>query len=95
MTPLTTARELSTFIGMDKEDTMQSFKLSNGSHMVRSTRSIGHGHYWASRLYVNDGETATLVCARHKTREGAERWAKKVLASPQAARDHAEKALAS
>lgn len=35
---------------------------------------------FSSRLYVNGGETATLVCAKHKTRAGMQRWADKVLA---------------
>jgi hypothetical protein len=34
----------------------------------------------SSRLYVNNGETATLVCAKHKTLAGMQRWAAKVLA---------------
>lgn len=70
---------------------METFQIRNGSHLVRSNRMLTGR--WASRLYVNDGETATLICARHKTREGAERWARKVLASPAAARAHAEEAL--
>lgn len=37
------------------------------------------GSKWSSRLYVNDGETATLTNAKHKTRKGAEAWARKVL----------------
>jgi hypothetical protein len=75
------------------EEAMETFRIRNGSHLVRSNATLPGR--WASRLYVNDGETATLVCAKHKTREGAERWARKVLASPAAARDHAEEALGS
>ena len=59
---------------------METFQIRNGSHLVRSNASLSGR--WSSRLYVNDGETATLTFAKHKTREGAERWARKVLASP-------------
>jgi hypothetical protein len=48
-------------------------------------RRVVHSHAnteagpWESRLYVNGGETATLVCAEHKTEKGAEKWAHKIL----------------
>jgi hypothetical protein len=70
---------------------MQTFQTRNGSHLVRSNSYLDGR--WSSRLYVNDGETATLIAAKHKTREDAERWARKVLASPAAARAHAGEAL--
>ena len=36
---------------------------------------------FSSRLYVNNGETATLICAKHKTLAGAQKWAAKALAA--------------
>ena len=48
----------------------------NGSRIV-----IGFctGAGYDSRLYVNNGNTATLTSARHKTEAGARKWADKVL----------------
>ena len=47
------------------------------SRMVRTTSEQGNMYY--SRLYVDNGNIATLSSAKHKTRKGAIRWAKKIL----------------
>ena len=59
---------------------MQQFETTKGSRKVISSRN-DEGHEWSSRLYVNYGETATLVCAKHKSEGGARKWAAKVLAA--------------
>jgi hypothetical protein len=43
--------------------------------------SNGEGFSWSSRLYVNNGETATLTAAKHKSEAGARAWAAKALAA--------------
>ena len=55
---------------------MTHFETRNGSRVVIT--SIQEGDY-ESRLYVNDGKTATLQYATHRTESGARRWAKKIL----------------
>lgn len=59
---------------------MRQFETRNGSRVVISF-SNGEGFSWSSRLYVNNGETATLTCAKHKTEAGARKWAAKMLAA--------------
>ena len=59
---------------------MRQFETRNGSRVVISF-SNGAGFSWSSRLYVNNGETATLTCAKHKTEAGARKWAAKMLAA--------------
>jgi len=56
-----------------------TFETKVGSRVVISNNQNTGGE-WQSRLYVNNGETATLTAASHKTRQGAEKWARKVLA---------------
>ena len=56
---------------MSKEITTQS-----GTKIVITTVS---GALFSSRLYVNGGETATLVAAKHKSEKGAVAWAKKAV----------------
>lgn len=58
---------------------MIDFVTQKGSRVVISWSQDG-GRNWSSRLYVNGGETATTTEAKHKTRKGAEGWAKKILA---------------
>ena len=58
---------------------LETIETRNGSRVVISDNRNTAG-IWESRLYVNDGETATRKSAEHKTRTGAVRWAKKVLA---------------
>jgi hypothetical protein len=61
------------------ETQMQTIETTKGSRKVIST-SNGEGYDWSSRLYVNGGETATLICAKHKSEAGVRKWAAKVLA---------------
>ena len=58
----------------------KQIEITKGSRIVKSFTN-GEGYSWTSRLYVNNGETATLTCAKHKTEAGARKWAAKVLAS--------------
>jgi hypothetical protein len=55
---------------------MKTHNIQNGTRVVIVTEDMGR---FSSRLYVNNGETATLICAKHKTLKGAQRWAAKVL----------------
>lgn len=48
----------------------------NGNRIVKSSNQ-NSSEIWESRLYVNRGETATTVNAKHKTLKSAEKWAKK------------------
>jgi hypothetical protein len=57
---------------------MTQFSTTNGSRVV-ITSVYGQGRY-ESRLYVGNGEIATLTSAKHTTEKGAKQWAKKVLA---------------
>jgi hypothetical protein len=57
---------------------MRQIEITNGTRRVIST-SNGEGSPWSSRLYVNSGETATLICAKHKSEAGARKWAARTL----------------
>jgi hypothetical protein len=52
-------------------------RIQNGSRVVVV---IVTDAGFSSRLYVNNGETATLLSAKHKTLAGAQKWAAKVMA---------------
>lgn len=52
----------------------------NGTRLVRSSNQ-NSANVYESRLYVNNGETATLSCAKHKTLAGAKKWAAKAVAA--------------
>jgi hypothetical protein len=56
------------------ETEMRQFEVTQGSAKVISV-SNGEGCRWASRLYVNSGETATTIAAMHRTEAGARKWA--------------------
>ena len=56
---------------------MTTTETKNGSWVVRTTEQQAT---YSSRLYVNNGETATLVHATHSTKAGAAKWAAKQLA---------------
>lgn len=56
---------------------MKTIETRNGSWVVRT---IVEQAQYSSRLYVNNGETATLTHATHSTEAGAKRWAAKQLA---------------
>lgn len=49
-----------------------------GSRRVVLTRNSG-ADKWNARLYVNDGDTATLVSAKFRTVAKAEKWAARVM----------------
>lgn len=51
---------------------MNQIEITKGSRKVISFRC---GDKWESRLYVNNGETATLTCAKHKSEAGVRKWA--------------------
>lgn len=68
----------------DTEDTaqrerthMQQYHISQGTRTVVITMQGPTS--WAARLYLNQGETASLQHWRGKTQQGAERWAQKIL----------------
>lgn len=54
-------------------------KATTGSRKVITTSNDGVTGF-SSRLYVNNGETATTISANHQTLKGAQKWAAKVLA---------------
>jgi hypothetical protein len=49
---------------------MTQYTLKNGTRQVEITGDLG---VWAARLYVNNGETATLQSWKGKTEAGARR----------------------
>ncbi len=62
----------------NKGGDMRQFETRIGNRVVISTGN-GDGYAWNSRLYVNGGETVTMLCAKRKTESGARKWAKKIL----------------
>lgn len=52
--------------------------VKRGSRQVNINNQNSAGVF-ESRLYVNNGQTATLTRATHKTLAGAERWSKRTL----------------
>ena len=59
---------------------MVSFRTTLNTAVVISMSNDGID-CWSSRLYVYNGETATLSAAKHQTKTGAQKWANKVLAA--------------
>lgn len=57
---------------------MSQFTTTNGNKQVVTTCQSGK---FSSRLYVDNGNVATLVTAKHSTEKGARKWASKVLES--------------
>jgi hypothetical protein len=57
-----------------KGNKMNAVIAQNGNRVVRTCNQNSAGVF-ESRLYVNKGETATLICAKHKTLAGAQKWA--------------------
>lgn len=55
---------------------MQIKTAQNGSRLVISNNQNSDG-LWESRVYVSFGETATTICAKHKTLASAQKWADK------------------
>lgn len=59
---------------------MKTHKTQNGSRVVITLEKEGGFRFpFSSRLYVNHGETATLITAKHKTMAGVQKWAAKVM----------------
>lgn len=61
---------------------MQQIEITNGSRKVIATRN-DESYKWNARLYVNHGETATLLCGKFKTENGVRQWANGKLSVPQ------------
>lgn len=57
---------------------METLRLTNGTRQVIATRN-DRSSKWVARLYVNNGETATLKCGKFQTVKGLTNWASKVL----------------
>ena len=58
---------------------MLQMETRRGTRVVVSTRNAS-GQAWRSRLYVNDGQTPTLLTASHRSQRGARQWAARTLA---------------
>jgi hypothetical protein len=61
------------------------WEVKSGSAVVRIWS--GDNRIFQSRLYVNNGETATLTTAKHRTLAGAKKWADQVIKSHQKKRN--------
>ena len=57
---------------------MEQFKVRNGTSVVVSSRNDSTAP-WASRLYRNNGQTATLIAAKHRKMHSAFKWAERAL----------------
>lgn len=57
---------------------MSQIEITKGSRKVIAYRN-DEGSKWSARMYVNNGETATLTCGKFKTEKGLRNWADKVL----------------
>ena len=57
---------------------MEQIRIGGETRLVIATRNNINSS-WSGRLYVNGGETATLMTAKRKTEAGIRAWAKKVL----------------
>lgn len=55
---------------------MTNFTIKNGSREVMVICQDGR---FSARLYVNNGETATLQSWKGKTEAGARKWAARIL----------------
>jgi len=73
---------MATEVNTTREDDtgFRQVETRRGSRMVISTARANKG--WDSRLYVNNGSTATLVRALHKNLDNAMAWADKKLEAP-------------
>jgi hypothetical protein len=58
---------------------MTQFSIQNGSREVVVTSNGTPGSFWHARLYVDNGNLATLTAWKGKSEAGARRWAAKVL----------------
>lgn len=57
---------------------MNSITITKGTRVVIATRN-DESSQWNARLYVNGGETATLVSGRFKTERGLRKWAERAM----------------
>jgi hypothetical protein len=57
---------------------MRQIEITAGTRKIIAT-SNGAGRPFTSTLYVNGGETATLIRAKHKSEAGMRKWADKVI----------------
>ena len=57
---------------------MQTIEITKGTRKVIATRNDELSK-WNARLYVNNGETATLSAGKFKTEKGLRAWAEKKL----------------
>ena len=62
---------IDTYETKEDDTNLRQIETRCGNRLVISTL---RGATWHSRLYVNAGETATLVTAKHKTETGARVW---------------------
>ena len=65
------------------ETKMTTTEIRNGNNLVKI---VEQGGSYTSRLYVNNGDTATLNVRRAKTLKGAEKQAQDMLARHRAGR---------
>jgi hypothetical protein len=56
---------------------MTTFTIKSGSKEVMIVKQ---GDNYSARLYVNNGETATLQSWKGKTEAGARKWASRMMA---------------
>jgi hypothetical protein len=59
--------------------TMTTIEITNGTKKVIATRN-DEASKWNARLYVNGGETSTLVARKFKATKSLREWAAKVTA---------------
>lgn len=50
--------------------------LARGTRQVIASRNDTNSS-WSARVYVNNGETATLLCCKRATADGVRKWADK------------------
>jgi hypothetical protein len=58
---------------------MQTIEIIKGSRKVIATRNDENSK-WTANVYVNNGETITLVRGKFQTEKGLRSWAEKKLA---------------
>lgn len=57
---------------------MQDLTITKGTRQVIAFRNDSNSK-WQARLYVNNGQTATLTSGQFKTEKGLRKWAEKHL----------------
>lgn len=56
---------------------MNQIEITDGTRKVIAFRNDENSK-WNARLYVNNGETATLTNGKFKTESGLRKWASKI-----------------